>query len=341
MFFDKLSDLLSQQGFEKVMLDRQGIFGYVREESGVKSCVMLINLPDQLPEDITGICYSLEQIKQQISGGQYTRFLFVYLTNQPEAVKVLCEQTADIHWIIDREQLRLIIYENQPDEFCGLRSVIEDALIPVKQKTKRFSSYMTVGIIGLNVIIFIIMYLFCSDGQRQALIDAGGLYWPAVLIGHEVWRVLTSMFIHSGINHLLNNMLLLFFIGTYVEEYIGHRKFIFLYFASGILAGAVSMGYNIFNEKLILSIGASGAIYGVVGALAAFIILSRGMIRDITAPRLVVFIGLSILGGLQTEGVDNMAHIGGLMSGFILAAVFVVVSKVKNRNVIQVRKVDN
>ena len=65
------------------------------------------------------------------------------------------------------------------------------------------------------------------------------------------------------------------------------------------------------------------------------------MIRDITAPRLVVFIGLSILGGLQTEGVDNMAHIGGLISGFLLATVFVVISKVKNRNVIQVRKVDN
>lgn len=341
MFFDKLSDLLSQQGFEKVMLERQGIFGYVREDSEVKSSVMFINLPDELPGNVAGMRYSLDQIKEQISGGQYTRFLFVYLTNHPEAVRVLCEQTVDIHWIIDRGQLKVIIYENQPDEFCGLRNVIEDALSPVKQKSKPFSSYMTAGIIGLNAVIFIIMYIFCSDGQRDALIDAGGLYWPAVLIGHEVWRILTSMFIHSGINHLFNNMLLLFFIGTYVEEYIGHRKFVFLYFASGILAGVVSMGYNIFNEKLILSIGASGVIYGVVGALAAFIILSKGMIRDITAPRLVVFIGLSILGGLQTEGVDNMAHIGGVISGFLLATVFVVISKVKNRNVIQVRKVDN
>lgn len=341
MFFDKLNNLLLQQGFKNILLDRQGIFGYVRQENEINSCVMFINLPDELQGDVSGIRYSLQQIKEQIVDGKHTRFLFVYLTNQPEAVRVLCEQTVDIHWVVDREQLRLIIYENQPDEFSGLRNVIEDALSPVKEKSKQFSSYMTAGIIGLNVFIFIIMYLVCSEGQRESLIDAGGLYWPLVLMEHQVWRVLTSMFIHSGINHLFNNMLLLFFVGTYVENYVGHTRFIFLYFASGILAGAVSMSYNIFNKKLILSIGASGAVYGIVGALAAFIILSRGMISDITAPRLVVFIGLSILGGMQTEGVDNMAHIGGLLSGFLLAAIIVVILKDKNRKVNQVRKVDN
>lgn len=141
------------------------------------------------------------------------------------------------------------------------------------------------------------------------------------------------MFLHSGISHLFNNMLLLFFIGDYVENYVGHWKFAGIYFLTGILADLVSMGYNIFNNKMVLSIGASGAIFGIVGALAGFIFLSKGMIKDITGPRLVVFIGLSILSGLQNEGVDNMAHIGGLVSGFVIALILTVCSNVKKKKI--------
>lgn len=333
MFFERLDEELAKKDFVQFPVSQQGLIAYEKTENDSRVFIVFVNLPDEITEDVMNLRYSLQQVKFQLNCTEQDKFLFVYLTDTPDRIAILCEDTRDTHWVIDRRELRLVIYEHQPGDFYEVRKSIENTLHPPKVPRKKFTAYVTAGIIGINVLIYFIMFLVCSNEQREMIEAWGGLFWPYVTRQHEYWRLITSMFIHSDISHLFNNMLLLFFIGEYLEDYVGHWKFAVLYFGTGILADMVSMGYNILGNRMVLSIGASGAIYGVVGALAGFIFLSKGMIKDITGPRLVVFIGLSILGGFQSEGVDNMAHIGGLISGVLLALLLTICSNHKQKKV--------
>ncbi|SET28999.1 rhomboid family intramembrane serine protease [[Clostridium] polysaccharolyticum] len=328
MFLDELHVQLCEQGFLKVQSSQQGCFVYTREAQEQNEFIILVNLPDSLPEDIGFIQYSLEQLKSELQGNTKSEFLFIYISSETQKIKCLCEHNEDIHWIVSREERKLIIYENQKGTFEKIRFILEDVLAGNIYRKKR-NSFVTYGIIAVNIIVYVFMYIICKNTQRQEIIETGGLYWPLAVNQKEYYRLFMSMFLHSGFTHLFNNMLLLYFIGSFVEECIGHAKFAFLYFVSGILAGAVSMGYNMFYEKFVLSIGASGAIFGVVGAITCFIFLSKGMIRSIEGPRYVIFIGLSIWNGVEAPDVDNMAHIGGFLSGILIGVLFIACRKRK------------
>jgi len=129
------------------------------------------------------------------------------------------------------------------------------------------------------------------------------------------------MFLHFGADHLVNNMLVLYFIGDKLERIVGKVKYICIYFGSGLLAGIASLGYNMLKNNNIVSAGASGAIFGVVGAMAFIVLINKGRIKDFSQGQMVLFILLSLYGGLTSQGIDNVAHIGGLLTGIIFAAV--------------------
>lgn len=151
------------------------------------------------------------------------------------------------------------------------------------------------------------------------LLKCGALYAPAVLQG-EWYRLLTYQFLHSGIEHLINNMLILYFIGNALERYLGRIKFLILYFCSGILAGIGSIVYNsVCGNTFAVCIGASGAVFGVTGALLYLVLANRGNLQGLTRQQMLLFLGLSIYGGLIRQGVDNAAHVAGLAAGFLLA----------------------
>lgn len=177
-------------------------------------------------------------------------------------------------------------------------------------------------IIIVNIIIFIFIDLSHSSLNMDWMLRCGAMFWPYVLENGEYYRLITSMFLHFGISHLFNNMLVLWFIGGALESVIGSIKFSFIYFLSGILAGCFSMGYNILGGETPISAGASGAIFGVVGALFYVILINHGNIKGYGKQQIIIFILLSLYNGFASQGVDNMAHIGGFISGFILAILF-------------------
>jgi rhomboid protease GluP len=187
-------------------------------------------------------------------------------------------------------------------------------------KIKYFSQYNTILIL-INVIVFLITLPGAARNSYHS-VDAGALYWPAVLYNHEYYRVFTYMFLHAGIEHIANNMLVLFVIGDNLERAVGKWKFLVIYFGAGILAGISSMSYNMLKQMNTVSVGASGAIFGVVGAMAYIVAVNRGRLENISTRQMVVFVLFSLYGGLTSQGVDNAAHIGGLVSGIVLAAIF-------------------
>ena len=129
------------------------------------------------------------------------------------------------------------------------------------------------------------------------------------------------MFMHFGVEHLASNMLSLFIFGERVEKAIGKVKFIILYLMSGLLAGGVSLmtSYMLGLERACA--GASGAIFGVIGALFVIIIKDKNRFRELTAARVALMIGYSLFAGITGGGVDNSAHIGGVIAGLVLGAI--------------------
>lgn len=174
-------------------------------------------------------------------------------------------------------------------------------------------------LIVVNIVVFLLVDLTHSSSNWEWLLECGALYSPYALEGREYYRFLTSLFLHSGIGHLANNMLMLWFIGGTLEPIIGKVRYIILYFGSGILAGIISVSYNVLIDNTIISVGASGAIFGVVGALVYVVLRSRGKEVNLSPRQILLFAILSLFSGVANESVGNAAHFGGFVSGFLLA----------------------
>lgn len=174
-------------------------------------------------------------------------------------------------------------------------------------------------LIAINVVVFIVTTFFgVSMGTGSALsasllLRLGALYQPYIADG-ETWRLFTYMFLHSGISHLVNNMLILYFMGNYLERSVGHIRFFAVYILSGVIAG---LGSIMYNTDIAVGVGASGAIFGVFGAVFSLVLTRRGR-EAISIRQMLIFIGLSVYSGITSTGVDNIAHVAGLIAGAII-----------------------
>jgi len=182
-------------------------------------------------------------------------------------------------------------------------------------------SSVSIIIIALNILVFTIM-VFAGLGfisfDGQDLYAWGANYRPAVISG-QWWRLLTNIFLHGGLMHLIFNMYGLLFVSIFLEPILGRAKFIIAYFSCGLLASLASIWWH----PATLSVGASGAIFGLYGVLTALLTTNKA---DASSKKGLlinnaIFIGINLIIGF-TGGIDNAAHIGGLLTGFIVGYIF-------------------
>lgn len=177
-------------------------------------------------------------------------------------------------------------------------------------------------LLDLNLFIFIMMGIGgvnMISPDQESLLHWGANFRPLTMEG-QWWRLLTCCFLHIGIVHLLLNMYALLFIGYLLEPLLGSLKFIVAYLLSGIMASITSLWWH----NLSISAGASGAIFGMYGVYLA--LLTTNLIEKSERKTLLISIGIfvtyNLLNGLN-GAVDNAAHLGGLLSGFIIGYAFV------------------
>lgn len=197
---------------------------------------------------------------------------------------------------------------------------------PVRPPTPRVSlpsqtPIFTYILLGINVLVFLVDYGL-TDGNLSLL---GMKYNPAILHG-EYWRLLTPVFLHKGPLefplHLLMNSYSLYLIGPQVERSYGNFRFLAIYFIAGIGGNILSFGMSTDDPtKAVGAVGASGAIFGLIGALLPLLYLNRHIIANTrrSIMSIVQVIVISLVIGL-IPGIDNWGHIGGLLSGLALAA---------------------
>ncbi len=177
----------------------------------------------------------------------------------------------------------------------------------------------TIALIVINVVIFFYLSFQGMTEDPVFLLQHGAMYVPYVMEEMEYYRMFSSMFLHFGFEHLTNNMLMLAVIGWNLELEIGKIKFLIIYILSGLGGNVLSSVAEIYFGEYTVSAGASGAVFGIIGALLYVAIRNRGRIGDISGRGLLFMIALSLYFGFTTEGVDNLAHIGGVLSGFLLS----------------------
>lgn len=199
--------------------------------------------------------------------------------------------------------------------------------------------YITPIIMDLNIIIFIIMAFaglgyFSLNFNHHSLKESNlylfsfkdsdllswGANFKSSIINGEWWRLLTSIFLHGGLMHLVLNMYVLYFVGIFLEPRLSKIKYAVIYLVTGVLAGITIL----WRHDGTISVGASGAIFGLYGVILSLLLTKKVFLRDFSKPFLrstLLYIAICLL--LELMGGDNYVHIAGLISGFIIGIIFI------------------
>ncbi|GAB3051100.1 rhomboid family intramembrane serine protease [Virgibacillus ainsalahensis] len=192
----------------------------------------------------------------------------------------------------------------------------------MNRKQKEVESIFSFGkpiftyiLLMLNIIAFVMFEKNGDSTSVNDLIEFGAKYNPAIIDG-QWWRIITSMFIHIGLFHLFMNMLAIYYIGSLVEKIYGSFRFIIIYFLAGIGGGLASFAFT-----TSVSAGASGALFGMFGALLFFGVIHKKVFFQTMGMNVLILVGINVVFGFAVPQVDNGAHLGGLVAGFIAAGI--------------------
>ncbi|MBR2712802.1 MAG: rhomboid family intramembrane serine protease [Bacilli bacterium] len=240
-------------------------------------------------------------------------------------------------YIVLKEEKDLYKNEIIKDYFCDLKESIdfkEDGFELLAKITSDISKknieesemynnmfkpkkpYLTYGLIVINVIVFVLMYILGNGSEDNETLIKFGANYPVLIKSGDYYRIITSAFLHIGTVHLLCNMYSLYILGQNIEHFFGKIKYIIIYLLSAVFASLFVMVFN----PTSISAGASGAIFGFLGALLYFGYNYRGYIGNSLISQIVPVIIINLGIGFVTPGISNAAHIGGLIGGVAVAS---------------------
>ncbi len=179
----------------------------------------------------------------------------------------------------------------------------------VEEVFKPKKNIVTTSLVIINILIYVFMLLF---GQRNNMINMFGVYGPYIVNRHEYYRLITGAFLHLDILHLLFNCYALYVIGSQIENFMGRCKYLIIYFISAITGSLLSI---LLTRGL--SVGASGAIFGLMGSILYFGYHYRVYLGTVLKSQIIPLIILNLLIGFMSTGIDNFGHIGGLIGGIL------------------------
>lgn len=306
IMYQKIIELLRIHGY----LQKDTTQGpcYVKNIKGKNKCVYVIfdKHPDGssiLEEDL----YELELYAKQSFGMEC-------------AVLILVLSQDEKPMFIDREDefedlygpLSMILAQNKMTEE---QTAASNELKNINTiKTFLYNYKATIGIFLLNLIGFILTEIY---GDKLYDYFACNAYM--VKRAHEYYRLLTSNYLHFGWDHFFNNMVGFLILGSSLEKVMGSIRYVILYTGAGIAGSVISVAYYSMMGQDVLSAGASGAIFGLVGALAAVFLFCKEQRQRFDGFGIFLMIAGSLYHGFQSGTTDNAAHIGGCIAGFILS----------------------
>ena len=354
MVKEKLENYMQMQGFFPLSSSAKEVTAMVKIENNFLNILQIIDFTKDYylnPEQYKEIKNSMKKIFQD-RGIENVHILSLFLKEDMEKGEDYIEEDP-FSWEFDVNQMKLIIGENKQPDFYGMKGLLEkfinsydtleekekqaDAVSEeqIKEEEKKIrrkrlatywkrAPYVTISIIAVNIIVAV----FCM-WKPDIIYNFGSLLSEKVRQG-EWYRLVTAMFIHGGIDHIFNNMLLLYFLGEIIEKKIGKWRYLALYFLTGIIGNVMSCIYEMNSGNCYISYGASGAVYGLIGVLLYLVLVYREKTIKISIPAMLVMIAYCVYSSFAGENINVVAHLGGLISGMMLMFIFYPVRRKRN-----------
>lgn len=189
-------------------------------------------------------------------------------------------------------------------------------------------AHVTHVLIILNILVFILEEVLGGSENFHVAVRFGVFYPPYILERHEWYRLITSIFMHFGAEHLGSNMISLFVIGPYVEHMLGRISYIFVYLFSGLSGNLLTLLVETMSGDMSFSAGASGAVCGLVGVFIVLILLKR--FKGMFPTKNIFLAVICILApGIGNSSINLAAHVGGLIGGMLSSAAVMAVKRFK------------
>lgn len=339
---------LTENGYKPVEIrgEHTGVEVFLEKTNTILNTVICVETKSYKEDFLKALKESYRQKMSDLGFTVHFMTVFFVHSNGPDRIEEMsiakqAVETSSFVWIYDESEEKLIIYENQAEDFYGLRGIIENSKnIKVPEKESRKSTVkeyfkslweglkktprVTLSLVCINVVIFII----CTF-TGSLLYNIGAVGLSLIDSPLQLYRVITSMFLHADISHIFSNMVLLFAIGEIVERATGKLFFTIIYFFSGIWGVLATFISELITGNYVVMIGASGAVFGILGALLSLVIFKRVKGPRLNVSRIVLIIIFSLYEGFTNANVANWAHVGGVISGFLAGLVFCLVTKNK------------
>lgn len=249
--------------------------------------------------------------------------MFLYYIDEEDGERELARLADEIEINLEGVEASADIsdesYVNQVQQ-----TIIEKIQRMAEERNKLFSNgkpLFTYILIALNVLCFILQLNKGTLHNIQNLIDMGANFNPLIIEG-EWWRFFSSMFLHLDFFHVAMNMIALFYLGNAVEKIFGRMRFLLIYFLAGLSGSIASFAFSV-N----VSAGASGAIFGLFGALLFFGLIHREVFKETIGTNIIIILIINFILGFSVSSIDMGAHVGGLVGGFLISAVLFIPGK--------------
>lgn len=326
---------LENKGYKKLNPDSNNVYG---RTEGDTVYVVVIGSSHGLTAETLQKFNSKIILDMVQNTGMRVELLNILLTSDglfDDAIKDIVDKLENV-WLFTEDYGKLYVFENQPEDFDGLYHLVDKNTIVEHEKyitrIKRLFGVITPVLVLINVVIYIISSMNMDNDGWSFIISNLADNLDAVVNRHQYYRIITSMFVHFGITHIVSNMIILVALGARIENLIGKVGMLLSYLITGTVASIVSLvstyisyclgNITIIDIKYQYSAGASGAIFGLMGIMIMLAIFNKGRISDLSLWNLAVLSVLTIMNGyVSGENIDNAAHIGGLTAGFIIGVI--------------------
>ena len=322
-------------------LEAQKFVLAIKGVGGASCFLTIINSDGMNIEELQGIVRSMELAGNAHSEYFSTIYLvFVFVgENIDDAVFEMInsgevferQKIYNIYWGVSLSDFKVHVNANQPSEIYGVRVCIDNSLavlknpdvlldtmqpklsrrVPLEIKSSTVFASFTLMLVNAAMTAIMIML-----GATHEFWMEGAIIPAAIWNNNEYYRLFTAMFIHANAAHLVSNLLGIYIFGSRVEKYFGRPSFLIIYFGSGLLGSAFSL---IFTRGI--SAGASGAVYGLIGAVAVKSFITRRELDGISSYIVAIWIIIGFVMSSMVSGIDAFGHLGGLLGGVLLGFV--------------------